>query len=124
MTELPGSSKRRSLVRQFLNLPVRVELNPGSGRTLVVTKGRTRDVSNRGAYFWARGTFRLGQSLHLTWSIPAELNYQSALEIRCVAEVVRLDPEEPRQPGVGVGVTILQFGIPKVTSWPYTSLNN
>jgi len=122
MTELPGSSKRRNLVRQFLNLPVRVELNPGSGRTLLVTKGRTRDVSNRGAYFWARAAFHLGQALHLTWNIPAELNLNSALEIRCVAEVIRLDPEEPAYGGVGVAVRILHFGTPKVTSGSYPNL--
>jgi len=124
MTELPGSSKRRSLVRQFLNLPVRVELNPGAGGTLVVTKGRTRDVSNRGAYFWARAAFHLGQALHLTWNIPAELNHNSALEIRCVAEIIRLDPEEPAYGGVGVAVRILHFGTPKVTSWPHASLED
>jgi hypothetical protein len=109
-------------MRQFLDLPVRVEMNPGAGGTLAVVKGRTRDVSNRGAYFWARAAFHLGQALHLTWIIPAELNHNSALEIRCVAEVIRLDPEEPANREVGVAVRILHFGIPKVTSWPYADL--
>jgi hypothetical protein len=124
MTEPPGSSERRNPVRQFLDLPVRVELNPGSGGTLVVVEGRTRDVSNKGAYFWARAAFHLGQALHLTWNIPAELNHNSALEIRCVAAVIRLGPEEPANGGLGVGVRILHFGTPKVTSWPHTSLDN
>ena len=119
MTDLPGSSERRNPARQFLDLPVRVELNPGSGGTPAVIEGRTRDISNRGAYFWARAAFHLGQSLHLTWNIPPELNRKSALEIRCVAEVIRLDPEGPRATGVGVGVRILRFGTPKVSSWPH-----
>jgi hypothetical protein len=123
MTERLGSSERRNPVRQFLDIPVRVELNHGPGGTPAVIEGRTRDVSNKGAYFWARGPFHLGQSLHLTWNVPAELNHHSALEIDCVAEVIRLDPENPGQPGVGVGVRVLHFGIPKVTSWPYTSLD-
>jgi hypothetical protein len=119
MAEPPGSSERRNSVRQVLDLPVRVELNPGSGGTLLVVEGRTRDVSNKGAYFWARAAFHLGQALHLTWNIPAELNRKSALEIRCVAEVIRLGPEEPAIGGLGVGVRILHFGTPKVSSWPH-----
>lgn len=124
MTELRSSQERRNFARQVLDLPVRVELNPGSGGTLVVVEGRTRDVSNKGAYFWARAAFHLGQALHLTWNIPAELNPNSALEIRCVAAVIRLGPEEPAIGGSGVGVRILHFGTPKVTSWPYTSMDN
>lgn len=122
MAELPSSSERRNPFRQPLDLPVRVELNPGSGGTLAVVKGRTRDVSNRGAYFWASAAFHLGQALHLTWNIPAELDHNSTLEIRCVAEVIRLDPEAPANRGVGVGVRILHFGTPKVTSGPCADL--
>jgi hypothetical protein len=122
MTELPGPSERRNPKRQFLNLPVRVEMNPGSGGKLIVLKGRTRDVSNRGAYFWASAAFHLGQALHLTWNIPAELDHNSTLEIRCVAEVIRLDPEQPANGEIGVAVRILHFGTPKVTSGPCADL--
>lgn len=124
MPELPSSSERRNPGRQFFDLPVRVEMNPGSGGRLIVVKGRTRDVSNRGAYFRAHAAFHLGQALHLTWNIPAELNHNSALEIRCVVEVVRLDPEEPANGGVGVGVRILHFGTPKVTPGSYPNLED
>ena len=90
----------------------------------MVVKGRTRDVSNQSANFWANGPFQFGQSLHLTRNVPAELNNRSALEIYCVPGVIRLDPEEPGQPGGGVGVHVLPFAVPKVTSGPYSSREN
>jgi hypothetical protein len=118
MKEPQGTTERRTVPRQTLALPVRIEMMSSSGGSPTVIEGLTRDVSCKGAYFWGRAVFEVGQRLRLAWSIPPELNRQLGLEIRCVAEVVRVDPTQPDKPGMGVAIRVLHFETPQVTSWP------
>jgi hypothetical protein len=96
MREPQGITERRTVPRRTLALPVRIEMMSSGGRSPTAIEGLTRDVSCKGAYFWGRAVFEVGQRLRLAWSIPPELNRQLGLEIRCTAEVVRLDPPPAR----------------------------
>ena len=108
--------ERRKGRRLPLALPARIEARPGptcpSGARLAVV-GRTRDLSNHGAYFWSAQHFETGQFLHLTLEVPPDQGRNWTLEIQFEAEVVRVEPGIRQPEETGVAVRILQFRFQK-----------
>jgi hypothetical protein len=103
------------MVRQQMTLPVVVEIMTEQGRPTSRVTGWTRDLSSRGAFFWARGAFVAGQKLRLILEVESDSVYNGCMEIRWEAEVIRVEPEARE---CGVAVRILHFDIPKVVTWP------
>ncbi len=114
---MPGEQplpERRSFARQVMAIPVLVGPAPSETESLSAVTGNIRDVSNRGAYFWAPSSFRIGQTLNLSLEVPAKQGRSFNLEIRCEAVVVRTEPAARHSKAVGVAVRILHFDTPKV----------
>lgn len=110
---------RRARRRLRLALPVRIEAQPnqttGSPAIPPAVNGRTRDISNRGAYVWSRKRFEAGQPLHLALEVPPDQGWNWAFEILCEAEVVRVETGNQRLKETGLAVRFLRFQIPKVS---------
>lgn len=108
---------RRARHRLPLALEVRIEPRCGARGPIAAHSaiaGRTRDISSRGAYVWCGERFDKGQSLQLTLEVPPDRGRNWTLEIQCEAEVVRVEPANPRHEGTGIAVRILRFKIPQV----------
>jgi len=112
--------ERRISCRQAMELPVTVEPSsePPKGENGSAIRGLTRDISNRGAYFWAAGPFEPGQQLRLCVEIPPEDGRNYRLKIRWQAEVIRVDARLPSEQASGIAVRVLRFETPTVMPGP------
>jgi PilZ domain-containing protein len=91
-----------------------IEIRPAISHRAVT--GRLRDISNHGAYLWSGQSFAPGQTLRLILEVPPDQGRNWALEIQCEAEVLRVEPGNPRTGETGLAVRIAHFNIPKVLS--------
>jgi hypothetical protein len=112
--------ERRISCRQAMELPVTVEPGPELPRDKngSAIRGLTRDISNRGAYFWAAGPFEPGQHLHLCVEIPPEDGRNYRLKIQWQPEVIRVDASLPGEQASGIAVRVLRFETPTVMPDP------
>jgi hypothetical protein len=112
----PDAAPPEKRGRQRLPLPLvaRIERRSPSGRTSLVM-GCTRDVSNRGAYLWSPVPFASGESVELKLEVPPDQGRNWTMEIRCQAEVTRVEPSPHGGRHQGVAVRILSFEIRQVT---------
>lgn len=110
----PDERNRRSSGRQQLDLLVDIEyVSPGEG-TPKYSVGRTRDISNRGAFILTVNPVAIGQKLNLTIEIPAATFPCASMEVRCEAVVVRHKTAGNSNSIEGIGVLITRFGTPYV----------
>lgn len=118
MTRASQTLERRIFSRQAMAFPVTVEAARRQAETgpaaLEKLTGITRDVSNRGAYFWAEGAFHTGQQLRVSLEVPPEQGRNYSLRIQWEAEVIRVEGNELGRPALGVAVRILRFETPKI----------
>lgn len=114
MAELDRPSEQRDCVRQRMTLPILVEDASEDSATPIRGEGKTRDVSSRGAFFQAKGEFKVGQRLRLTMEVPPDLDRRYSLRINWEAEVVRIEPGKPGDESLGVAVRVLHTQPPYV----------
>jgi PilZ domain len=118
MTEDPAVAERRTALRRQINIPVWVEELPSRIGRPVIIQGRTRDVSHRGAFLWVPPVFSVGQRLRLDMGVATDEGHSLGLQIKCEAEVVRLQPAVAPDHPSGVAVRILQFDAPRPVQYP------
>ena len=118
MTEDPAVAERRTALRRQIDLPVWVEELPSRIGRPIIVRGRIRDVSHRGAFLWVPPVFSVGQRLRLEMGVATGEDQNLGLQIKCEAEVVRLQPAVPPGHPSGVGVRILQFDAPRPVQFP------
>ncbi len=118
-----SSPERRAFSRQTLALPLKVEQGCREAEAASIIEGCTRDVSNRGAYFWAKGVFRIGQRIRLSLQIPADSARNYSMKIRGEAEVIRVEGGKSLEQAAGVAVRVLHFETPTVTPSRPTWIN-
>ena len=122
MTSRESPTNRRQFIRQPLSVTVRLGKGDERDARPVTVVGRTRDVSNKGVYLWARDEFRVGEILRLQIDVPLEPAGNTGLQVCCTAEILRIDRGNLAQgsAGVGLAVRVLQFDVPQFLSQPPT----
>lgn len=108
MREQPKvESERRDRQRFRVNAPVSMLIDGQS------VWGVTRDMSNRGLYFYVASVedLRCGQILDLTVELPPELTLSTGCQIRCAGRIVRI--EKTPADLIGVAAEILDYSIMK-----------
>src|ERR1700719_3182993 len=84
-------AERREARRFTMSLPMRVFPRESKGREM---DARTRDVSYRGLYFLADANFKVGSEIEFVITIPQQVTRSGDVNIRCVGEIVRIEPTE------------------------------
>jgi len=121
---MPVEASIDKRLRRRTPLVLRANIKLVSERWETTFQASTRNVSNAGAYLLCepRADFQQipapGDRLHMTLKVPPDQGRQWALELKCEAEVVRVDPAAPGQRDWGFAVRIHQFRIPKVVKIP------
>ncbi len=100
------SPDRRSDARFSLCLPARVQ-DPQSNSGAAIT----RDVSHSGSYIYLDldNDLEEGARLELILELPAEITGDTPVNIRCQANVVRVDRGYSRRTGVALRITSYEF---------------
>ena len=101
-----ASDKRRA--RRFsMTLPVAVKIEEITGQPKPV---HTRDVSSSGVYFEFAAPLDVGTALEFVLTLPEQITKGSAVRIKCVGKVVRVDRGKSEEEGsLGVAATIERY---------------
>ena len=99
------SDKRRA--RRFpMTLPVAIRVEEtGNGERTV----RTRNVSSSGVYFEFASPIEIGTPLEFILTLPEQITKGSAVRIKCVGKVVRVDQNKSDSDSLGVAATIERY---------------
>ena len=100
-----ASDKRRA--RRFpMTLPVavKIEETPGHDRTV-----HTRNVSSSGVYFEFASPLNIGTPLEFVLTLPEQITKGSAVRIKCVGKVVRVDHVRGDGESLSVAATIERY---------------
>lgn len=117
-----ANTDKRTRRRMRLALPAHIQFVSGDGEAML--DGRTRDVSNGGAYLFCEqtpgcdGQLVAGALLLVSLTAPPDRGRQWTIDIECEAEVVRVEPPASGHQEYGVAVRILRFSMPKVMPLP------
>src|SRR5260370_39344266 len=87
---MSDGTERREERRFTMSLPMRVLPREAKGREL---DAHTRDVSYRGLYFLTEANFEVGSEIEFV-TLPQQVNQPGDVNIRCLGEVVRIEPTE------------------------------
>jgi hypothetical protein len=101
---MSDGTERREARRFTMSLPMRVFPREAKGREL---KARTRDVSYRGLYFHAEAKFEVGSEIEFVITLPQQVTQSGDVNIRCLGQVVRIEPTE--NGGVGIAAKIARY---------------
>ena len=71
-------------------------------------RGQTRDVSFRGLYFLIDADFEPGSAIEFVLTLPREITMAGDVNIRCFAEIVRVEPHNGRR-GVAARIDRYEF---------------
>src|SRR5256885_14381268 len=94
-------AERREARRFTMRLPIRVLRRGAKGREL---DAQTRDVSYRGLYFLAETNFEIGSEIKFVITLPQQVTQSSDVNIRCLGEVVRVEPTENGRGGIAAQI--------------------
>jgi hypothetical protein len=89
-----------------MNLPMRVLPREAKGREL---DAYTRDVSYRGLYFLTATKFEIGGEIEFVITLPQQVTQSGDVNIRCVGEVVRVEPTENGRVGIAAKIARYEF---------------
>ncbi len=117
MAEPQPAAERRRFARQVFALPMWVEWASRHASKASWVMSRTRDVSNKGLYFWSPVVLQLGQLLCLRLEVPPQPNRNYSLQILWEAEVIRIEAGKDGERGMGVAARILRFDVPLVHAY-------
>ena len=99
------SDKRRA--RRFpMTLPVAIRVEEMAGHERTV---QTRNVSSSGVYFEFASPIEIGTALEFILTLPEQITKGSAVRIKCVGKVVRVDRDKPESDSLGVAATIERY---------------
>src|SRR2546425_13338704 len=84
-------AERREARRFTMSLPMRVFSRESKGREM---DAHTRDVSYRGLYFLTDANFQVGSEIEFVITLPQQVTRSGDVNIRCLGEVVRIEPTE------------------------------
>jgi PilZ domain len=104
---LMGDGAERREARRFtMSLPMRVLPREARGREL---DAHTRDVSYRGLYFLADANFDVGSEIEFVITLPQQVTQSGDVNIRCLGEVVRIEPTENGKVGIAAKIARYEF---------------
>jgi len=69
----------------------------------------TRDVSYRGLYFLADANFEIGGEIEFVIILPQQVTQSGDVNIRCLGEVVRVEPTENGRVGIAAKIARYEF---------------
>jgi hypothetical protein len=99
-------AERREARRFTMSLPMRVYLRESKGREM---NAHTRDVSYRGLYFLADANFKVGSEIEFVITLPQQVTRSGDVNIRCLGEVVRIEPAENGRVGIAARISRYEF---------------
>jgi hypothetical protein len=97
---------RREARRFTMSLPMRVLPRESKGYEL---DAHTRDVSYRGLYFVANANFAIGTEIEFVITLPQQVTQSGDVNIRCLGEVVRIEPTENGRVGIAAKIARYEF---------------
>jgi hypothetical protein len=103
---MSDGAERREARRFTMSLPMRVLPREDKGREVDAS---TRDVSYRGLYFLADTNFEIGSEIEFVIILPQQVTQSGDVNIRCLGEVVRIEPTENGRVGVAAKIARYEF---------------
>jgi len=103
---MSDGAERREARRFTMSLPMRVLPRESQGHEL---DAHTRDVSYRGLYFLADADFEVGSEIEFVITLPQQVTQSSDVNIRCLGEVVRIEPSENGTVGIAAKIARYEF---------------
>jgi hypothetical protein len=97
---------RREARRFTMSLPLRVLPREAKGHEL---DANTRDVSYRGLYFLADSNFEVGGEIEFVITLPQQVTQLGDVNIRCLGEVVRIEPTDNGRVGIAAKIARYEF---------------
>src|SRR5712664_377565 len=94
-------AERREARRFTMSLPMRVFPRESKGREM---DAHTRDVSYRGLYFLTDANFQVGSEIEFVITLPQQVTQSGDVNIRCLGEVVRIEPTENGRVGIAAKI--------------------
>ena len=89
-----------------MTLPVAIRVEEVAGREKAV---HTRNVSSNGVYFEFAAPISIGKSLEFVLTLPEQITKGSAVRIKCVGKVVRVDEHRSDSDSMGIAATIERY---------------
>jgi len=99
-------AERREARRFTMSLPMRVLPREAKGREL---DAHTRDVSYRGLYLLSDANFEVGGEIEFVITLPQQVTQSGDVNIRCLGEVVRIEPTENGRVGIAARIARYEF---------------
>jgi hypothetical protein len=99
-------AERREARRFTMRLPMRLLPRDAKGREVDAS---TRDVSYRGLYFLADANFEIGGEIEFVIILPQQVTQSGDVNIRCLGEVVRVEPTENGRVGIAAKIARYEF---------------
>ena len=103
---MSDGTERREARRFTMSLPMRVLPREAKGREM---NAHTRDVSYRGLYFLADANFKVGSEIEFVITLPQQVTRSGDVNIRCLGEVVRIEPTENGKAGIAAKISRYEF---------------
>jgi hypothetical protein len=104
---LMGDGADRREARRFtMSLPLRVLPREAKGHEL---DANTRDVSYRGLYFLVNSHFEVGGEIEFVITLPQQVTRLGDVNIRCLGEVVRIEPTDSGRVGIAAKIARYEF---------------
>jgi len=103
---MADGAERREARRFTMSLPMRVLPREEKGREV---DANTRDVSYRGLYFLTDADFKIGNEIEFVITLPQQVTQSSDVNIRCLGQVVRIEPNGNGQVGIAAKIARYEF---------------
>jgi hypothetical protein len=103
---MSDGAERREARRFTMSLPMRVLPREDTGREVDAS---TRDVSYRGLYFLTDADFKVGSEIEFVIILPQQVTQSGDVNIRCLGEVVRIEPTENGRVGIAAKIARYEF---------------
>jgi len=89
-----------------MTFPMSVKIEETAGEENPVL---TRNISSSGVYFEFRSPIDIGTRLDFVLTLPEQITKGSAVQIKCVGKVARVDRSSADAESIGVAVTIERY---------------
>ncbi|PYU52477.1 MAG: hypothetical protein DMG48_04085 [Acidobacteria bacterium] len=103
---MADGEERREARRFTMSLPMRVLPREAKGNEL---DAHTRDLSYRGLYFLTDVKFEIGNEIEFVITLPQQMTQAGDVNIRCLGEVVRIEPTENGRVGIAAKIARYEF---------------
>ena len=103
---MADGEERREARRFTMSLPMRVLPREAKGYEL---DAHTRDLSYRGLYFLTDAKFEIGNEIEFVITLPQQMTQAGDVNIRCLGEVVRIEPTENGRVGIAAKIARYEF---------------